>query len=96
MRGRGVRNSFCMPDAIHLGYFIDLIRHINNCHLNEHITKINVPICGSVYKLIVDLEGEEKKSSLLCERVKGEYTQREYAQRKRIIKTYLLHLNFIK
>lgn len=61
MRGRGVRNSFCMPDAIHLGYFIDLIRHINNCHLNEHITKINVPICGSVYKLIVDLEGEEKK-----------------------------------
>lgn len=42
------------------GYFIDLIHRINNCHLNEHVTKINVPSCGSVYKLAIDLVGEEK------------------------------------
>lgn len=41
-------------------YFIDLIHRLNNCHLNEHVTKINVPSCGSVYKLIIDLGGEEK------------------------------------
>lgn len=42
------------------GYFIDLIHRINNCHLNEHVTKINIPSCGSVYKLTIDLVGEEK------------------------------------